>query len=58
MYFNTKISEELMSDENAYMPKVLLDKSKSVQHAIIRKLAPVDIVKFWNITLFEILITH
>ena len=30
------------------MPKALLDKSKSVQHAIIRKLAPVDIVKFLN----------
>ena len=44
-----------MCDENAYMPKVLSDKSKSVQHAIIIKLAPVDIVNnlehyiVWNI---------
>ena len=45
IYFNTKISEELMCD---YMPKVLLDKSKSVQHAIIRKLAPVDIAKIFE----------
>ena len=35
-----------MCYENVYMPKVLLDKSKSVQHAIRRKLAPVGIVKF------------
>ena len=33
-----------MSDENAYKPKVLSDKSKSVQRAITMKLAPVDIV--------------
>ena len=44
-----------MSDENAYMPKVLSDKSKSAQHTITIKLAPVDIVNnlehyiVWNI---------
>ena len=45
IYFNTKISEELMCN---YMPEVLLDKSKSVQHPIIRKLAPVDIAKIFE----------
>ena len=44
----TIVKFHMLRYENVYMPNVLSDESKSVQHAIIGNLAPFGVMKVFN----------